>query len=287
MGAKSKPSLKAVDFFCGPGGMSYGLSQAGISVLAGIDNDADCRETYVGNVPGGSFIKHDLCTLSAPELGRRLRLRQDDPTLVFAGCSPCQFWSKIRTDRSKSIRTAFLLAQFQRFIRHFLPGFLVIENVPGLLTRESKSILPGFVRFLEKLDYVLEDGIINAVNYGVPQNRKRYLLVGSRVSESVTLPPEEPNATLTVRSFLGPSNGFEKIAAGYRDESDFQHTASAMSAENLERIRLTPKSGGNRFVWKDNDMLQIPAYRGRDDIFRDVYARMYWDRPAPSDPPKS
>ncbi|MCX5733251.1 MAG: DNA cytosine methyltransferase [candidate division NC10 bacterium] len=275
-------ALKAVDFFCGAGGMSLGLSRAGITILGGVDRDVDCRATYERNISGARFIKHDVSTLSAPELGRRLSLRRDDPFLVFVGCSPCQFWSKIRTDKSKSRRTAFLLRQFQKFIRYFRPGFVIVENVPGLQTRKQHSILAEFRGFLERHGYAWDDGIINASHYGVPQKRMRYLLIATHLSPKVSLPAPEPNPSLTVQAFIGEANGFPRIAAGHRDPTEFQHTAMALSPANLRRMQLTAKSGGSRAVWKDDRSLQIPAYKGRDDMFSDVYGRMSWDRPAPT-----
>lgn len=275
-------ALKAVDFFCGAGGMSYGLSRAGITVLAGIDNDADCRKTYETNVPGARFIKHNLCTFTPPELGRRLSLERNDDALIFTGCSPCQFWSKIRTDKTKSETTAFLLKRFQHFISYFKPGYVVIENVPGLLTRKDKSILPAFFQFLEDHSYCWADGIVNASDFGVPQHRMRYLLVATRLARTISLPTVTGSVHQTVKSVLGPENGFASICAGHKDETPLQHTAAALSTENLRRIRLTPKSGGERSAWKDDPELQIPAYRGKDNIFRDVYGRMHWDRPAPT-----
>lgn len=279
---KPKSSLEAVDFFCGVGGMSLGLRNAGIRVLAGVDNAADCRRSYERNIPGARFIKHDISNLSAPELGRCLGLRRDDRSLVFAGCSPCQFWSKIRTDKTKAERTAFLLHQFQKFIRYFRPGFVVVENVPGLHNQKQHTILPDFIRFLERHGYAWDDGIINAHHYGVPQHRIRYLLIATRLSKTIELPTPAPNAGLIVSAFIGVANGFQKIEAGHRDETNFLHTAASLSVDNLRRIRKTEKSGGSRAAWKDDAELQIPAYLGRDDIFRDVYARMYWDRPAPT-----
>jgi DNA (cytosine-5)-methyltransferase 1 len=278
----SKVALKAVDFFCGAGGMSYGLQSAGIEVLAGIDNSPDCKETYEGNVSGAKFIKRDISTLSAPELGRRLKLRRDDRNLVFAGCSPCQFWSKIRTDKKKSERTAFLLKQFQKFIHYFQPGFVVVENVPGLHSRTGESILPDFIAFLAQAGYVWSDGVINANHYGVPQNRIRYLLIATRLGPSIKLPDPVSDGGLTVSAFIGVTNGFKKIAAGHVDESKFLHTAAGLSPDNLKRISITPQSGGDRAAWRDDKDLQIPAYKGRDDIFRDVYGRMFWDKPAPT-----
>ncbi len=262
--------------------MSLGLHDAGIEVLAGIDNEADCRATYEANIDGAKFIKHDICTLSAPSLEKRLNIQPDDPSLVFAGCSPCQFWSKIRTDKTKSEQTAFLLKHFQKFIRHFRPGFVVIENVPGLYRQKEKSILPGFFDFLKRNGYTWDDGIINASHYGVPQNRIRYLLVATRLGKEVSLPPPATNLSITVRDFIGENQGFKSIPAGHRDDDDLQHWTAELSEKNLQRIKVTPKSGGDRSSWKDNESLQIPAYRGRDNIFRDVYGRMYWDKPAPT-----
>ena len=262
--------------------MSYGLQKAGIRVLAGIDNDRECRETYKTNVLGAHFIKHDITTLSAPELGRRLEIKQHDPNLVFAGCSPCQYWSKIRTDKTKSEKTAFLLRNFERFIRHFHPGFIIVENVPGLLTNKTESILPDFLTFLKNEGYAYDEGIVNANHFGVPQNRKRYLLIASWLVKEIRLPASQNDPALVVSNFIGVANGFARIAAGHKDPSDFQHTAAALSKQNLERIRVTLKSGGDRSCWRNSPDLQIPAYQGRDDIFRDVYARMYWDRPAPT-----
>lgn len=262
--------------------MSYGLSQAGIEVLAGIDNSQDCRDTYQHNIPGASYIQHDIVSLSAPELGSRLGIKSNDPDLIFCGCSPCQFWSKIRTDKSKSEKTAFLLKQFQRFIRHFKPGFVVVENVPGLARTKDHTILADFIQFLEKLGYCCTDGIINAAHFGVPQNRMRYLLIASRVADVRPLQKVETRESLTVADFIGLKNGFARIEAGTRDNSDFNHTARALSEKNLERIILTPISGGTRTAWAGRPDLQIEAYRESDAIFRDVYGRMSWDKPAPT-----
>jgi len=262
--------------------MSVGLRKAGIEVLAGVDNAADCRTSYEANLQGATFIKHDISTLSAPELERRLGIRQNDRSLIFTGCSPCQFWSKIRTDKTKAERTASLLHQFQKFIRYFRPGFVVVENVPGLRNQKQHTILPDFIRFLERNGYAWSDGIINANHYGVPQHRIRYLLIATRLTKTIELPKPRPHAGLTVSAFIGVANGFQIIAAGTRDETPFRHTASSLSPKNLRRIQKTRKSGGSRAAWKDDSELQIPAYLGRDDIFRDVYARMYWDRPAPT-----
>jgi len=255
--------------------------QAGIKILAGIDNSKECGETYKHNIPGARYIRHDVVNLSAPELGRRLHLERDDPDLIFSGCSPCQFWSKIRTDKRKAEKTAFLLKQFQRFIRYFKPGFVVVENVPGLARTKDHTILADFITFLEKYGYRCTDGIINAAHFGVPQNRMRYLLIASRVVQVRPLQKAGTRA-LTVADFIGTKNGFAPIAAGNRDGTAFRHTTMALSSKNLERIALTPPSGGDRRAWAGRSDLQIRAYQDSDKIFKDVYGRMAWDRPAPT-----
>jgi DNA (cytosine-5)-methyltransferase 1 len=275
-------TLRAVDFFCGAGGMSFGLSEAGVQVLGGVDNAVDCKKTYEANVPGARYIRHNITTLTAPELGRRLGLRRDDPELIFCGCSPCQFWSKIRTDKTKSLKTAFLLKQFQRFIKYFRPGYVVVENVPGLYKRSDNNILVEFLKFLDDQGYNFEDGIINANQHGVPQKRMRYLLIASRVTKISALPTDPDSARLNVADFIGTKHGFSKIEPGHHDETPFLHTAAALSEKNAKRIAMTPASGGNRAAWADNPDLQIDAYRGKNNIFRDVYGRMAWDRPAPT-----
>lgn len=271
--------LRAVDFFCGAGGMSYGLHSAGLTILGGVDLDPECRKTYEGNIPGARFFEADITTLSEQELADHFGLRRDDDALVFCGCSPCQFWSKVRTDRGKNRKTAFLLEQFERFIRHFRPGFVVVENVPGL-QKKKRTILPQFLAFLKAEGYVYRDRVVDAVRYGVPQHRQRYLLLATRLRKSISLPRGRQRLSLTVRRFIG--KGLAALDAGKRDPADPLHRAALLSPQNLRRVRLTPVDGGDRSSWRNDPELQIPAYEGRDDIFKDVYARMFWDRPAPT-----
>jgi DNA (cytosine-5)-methyltransferase 1 len=121
--------LKAVDFFCGAGGMSYGLAKAKIKVLAGIDCDNSCRATYERNNKPAKFLEKDIAKLSPQWLAKKLNISKQDDRLIFVACSPCQFWSKINTDKRKNKESAFLLAEFERFVNWFRPGFVIIENV--------------------------------------------------------------------------------------------------------------------------------------------------------------
>ena len=88
---KMTRKLKAIDFFCGAGGMTYGLSQAGIKVIAGIDIDKSCKDTYEINNPGSKFIHADIHDLTSEDLIKITGIKVDDESLIFVGCSPCQF----------------------------------------------------------------------------------------------------------------------------------------------------------------------------------------------------
>lgn len=275
-------ALKAIDFFCGAGGMSYGLARSGVKILAGIDCDPECKATYEHNNKPARFLERDIAALNPVDLASELGIEQNDDDVILVGCSPCQFWSKINTDKTKSAKSAFLLREFERFVDWFNPGFVVIENVPGLLTKKRRTILPQFKKFLESRGYCYAHGVVNANLYGVPQNRKRYLLVATRLLEKIELPKGRKNKHLVVRNFIGVKNGFRRITAGRKDKTQFLHSAAELSDENMLRMRATPKDGGTRASWKDNPDLQLEAYEGRDEIFRDVYARMFWGRPAPT-----
>ena len=118
--------IKAVDFFCSGGGMTCGLTQAGIDVVAGIDNDPACEETYTKNNPNSKFILADVFDLKEIELEKKLNLKKNDKNLILIGCSPCQYWSIIQTDKTKSKKSKNLLTEFKRFVDYFNPGYVFV-----------------------------------------------------------------------------------------------------------------------------------------------------------------
>ncbi|MDT3368928.1 MAG: DNA cytosine methyltransferase [Bacteroidota bacterium] len=269
---------KAVDFFCGGGGMTCGLRQAGINVIAGVDFDKDCKETYEFNNPESSFVLADITKLPSNYFTKKFGLQKDDNNLIFIGCSPCQYYSLINTSREKSLASKDLLIDFKRFIEYYNPGYVLVENVPGILSNRN-SILPTFLEFLQEHGYnYIEYAVVDMSYYGVPQKRRRFSLIASRVGP-VELPRKEAERRI-LRDYIGEANGFPSIIAGHRDETVFNHTTSALSPINLERIMATPHNGGNRLAWKDNPHLQVPCFIGKDKSFVDTYGRMWWDQPA-------
>jgi DNA (cytosine-5)-methyltransferase 1 len=274
--------FKLVDFFCGAGGMSCGFSQAGVKILGGIDIEKQFEKTYKKNNKGAKYINKDITKYRPEQLQKTLNLKKFDDKLIFIGCSPCQYWSKINTLKLKSSFTNNLISDFQRFIKYFMPGNIVVENVPGLIKAKNNNVLLGFLDFLIFNGYKYEFRIIRTDQYGVPQRRKRFLLIASRVANKVFFPEPIDDPNLTVRNYIGEHNGFAKIPDGHKDNSDFLHTTSLLSPFNKRRIKMTPLDGGTREAWKDDEELQIDAYKGegKDKIFKTIYGRLFWDKPA-------
>ncbi len=266
-----KNQLKAIDFFCSGGGMSYGMKQAGIDVIAGIDFDPDVKETYEKNV-GAKFILKDVFKFKEIELSELTGINKNDDDLILIGCSPCQYWSIINTKKDKAEKSKDLLKEFHRFVKFYNPGFVVVENVPGLERRSDESGLDDFVKDLNERGYKVKYQVYKLNEYGVPQTRKRFSLIATRLTDE-KISPEKSEYKPVVKDFIGTHNGFPKVEAGHKDKTEFMHTVAGLSKENLEVIKNTPKDGGNsvkeRKYWKGSG-------------FKDSYSRMSWNKPAPT-----
>lgn len=279
--------MRAIDFFCGGGGMTCGLRQAGIDVIAGVDFDEAAKETYEANNEGAKFVTADINKLELDYFEKELGVCRNDDDLILVGCSPCQFYSIIRSSKEKSKASKDLLLQFQKFIEYYNPGYVLVENVPGIITNKE-TVLYEFLDFLEKHGYgapkskTCKYAIINMKDYGVPQSRRRFSLIATRLDREVYLPKKEAEE-ITVRDAIGDRRVYRRIEAGHRDADTKRfHSAIQLSEINLERIRNTSHDGGNRLEWSKNRHLQLKCYRGKDHSFCDVYGRIFWDRPSPT-----
>lgn len=273
------PNMKAVDFFCGGGGMSYGMQKAGIKILAGIDNEIACKKTYLSNIKDAEFINSDIFELKENDLAQQLQLKKNDDELILIGCSPCQFWSIINTDKNKSAKSKNLLVEFARFVKYLRPGYVVVENVPGVLQRKEESGLAQFINWLENHNYAVHFEIHNTYDFGVPQTRKRFTLIANRVTEK-ELVPKPTKRRRTVADVLGVENNFPKLAAGNKDKSIKLHTVANITALTRKRLEKVAKNGGNRLGFANDPELQLPCFVGKDKSFKDTFGRLWWDKPA-------
>lgn len=270
--------IYCIDFFCGAGGLTRGLLNAGINVIAGIDVDRRCKETYERNNRPAVFYDADISQLKYSFIEKLIEgtAKKD---LLFAGCAPCQSFSQQRKSSTRR-RDATLLIAFGRLVNKFQPGQVLIENVPGLIKVKGFSAYRRFLKILKINRYESDDGIINAKHYGVPQTRRRYVLFAMK-GKKPTLPKRLCGSNLkpyeTVRSAI---YSYPKISAGEKHAEFFNHVAASVSELNLLRLQHTPHNGGERRAWPDQ--LILDCHKGEYKGHTDVYGRMFWDRPAPT-----
>lgn len=276
----TKP-LYVVDFFCGAGGMTEGLRQASLRVVAGVDNDPGVEKTYLANHPTAMFKCVDIRDCKGADVLSWLPEGASKEDLVMVGCSPCQYWSKVRSDKTESESGSTLLLEFGRLVKEVEPGYVVVENVPGIAKQGMKAVLKPFMATLKSLHMEPEWEFAWGTEFGVPQRRERFLLIASRHHKSVKIPNPKIEEAPRVREFIGDPELFPPLAAGEQSPEDRWHRAAHLSEENLKRIKMTPPDGGDRSAWKDTE-LQIPAYEKKDNHFANVYSRMWWDQPAPT-----
>lgn len=279
---KKSQQFKAIDFFCGGGGMTCGLRQAGIDVIAGVDIDKEARATYEHNNKGTVFIEKDIRRVHSDYFKRNFSIQKNDDSLILVGCSPCQFYSIINTDKESSLKTKDLLRNFARFVDYYRPGYVLVENVPGILTNKQ-SIWPMFHKKLKDLGYdkIVYD-IIDMSYYGVPQSRRRFSLIATRLKDIEVHLPQKDERQALLSDFIGVRHGFAQISAGTKDTTDFNHTVAGLSDKCLRRLKKTKHDGGSRLCWADDPELQLRCFVGKDDSFKDSYGRMWWNKPAPT-----
>lgn len=262
--------IRAVDLFCGVGGLTRGLEQSGVEVVAGVDVDSACAYPYSKN-NRAKFVERQVESLTVREFESWFDGAQN--TLI-AGCAPCQpFSSYSRPRRSEqSERDWQLVATFGRLVSEVQPDYVTMENVPHVASHDV------FRRLLESLDgYFVASGVVQCMKFGVPQTRSRLVLLAS-LKAPIDLPaPTVIDEVPTVRSSIGD---LPAIAAGGVDTDDPIHTAPRLSEVNLRRIRAS-RPGGTWHDWPDE--LRANCHRrASGETFLNVYGRMEWDKPAPT-----
>jgi DNA (cytosine-5)-methyltransferase 1 len=268
--------MNALDFFCGGGGVTRGLLNAGIDVIFGLDNNPACQQTYINNnhIP---YLCRNILNVTAESLIEDFPILADNDNLLIVGCAPCQPFSSQR--KSPDEHTARnLLDEFGKVVRGLFPAHILIENVP-LIKRRGLDVLQRFLDILEELGYLYDYAIVNAKDYGVPQNRKRYVLIASRIFEPHIPAPTHGEGLIPYVTVRNAIEGYPPIAAGERHETIPNHVASNISDLNLERLMATPHNGGDRRDWPRN--LWLSCHNNYDG-HTDVYGRMFWDRVSPT-----
>jgi len=264
-------ALTAIDLFCGCGGMTTGLRQAGFTVLAALDNDPLAVETYRMNHAGVYVVENDIRKVNPMIVAREAGVRRHALDLL-AGCPPCQGFSSLRTHNGAHVVNDprnELLFEFLRFVEALMPKAIMFENVPGLM---NNPIFSEFCARLATIGYLSsEPQVLDAAEYGVPQRRRRlFMAAGLGFTIDLCSPLRECRS---VRDTIGglPIPGMS--------DDPLQDAPEHHSEEVLRRIRAIPKDGGSRLdLGRDQ---QLPCHQ-QCNGFKDIYGRLRWDGVAPT-----
>lgn len=277
MPRKKKYTYEVVDLFCGIGGLSYGLKCQGMKILAGYDLDWTCKYAYETNT-GGVFNYRDVKTIKGLEINK-LYSKKGNVIRVLAGCAPCQpFSSYAFKNKEKDENKYNLLYEFGRLVKEVHPDIVTMENVPAIASFKLKSVLADFVQTLREEGYYVNYQVVYCPKYGIPQTRKRLVLLASRLGDIDLIPPtHNKDNYITVRDVIG---NLPPIEAGKGSSTDALHRCRSLSPINLKRLEATPYGGSWR-DWPEELMLECHK-KETGKSFGSVYGRMVWEEPAPT-----
>lgn len=256
----------AIELFSGCGGMTEGLKQAGFKVVAAIEMDELAARTYRANheAYGVHLIQKDIRKIDTQEIKDLL---DGKPLHLLAGCPPCQGFSSMKKrNKKKSARDPrnSLILDYLRFVEDLHPIVIMLENVPGLANyNQFKKV---FKRLIE-LGYDPKFRVVNVANYGVPQRRKRLVMVGSLLG-NIDI-PEGTTTFKTVRDAIG------KLESVAETNDEVHRIFPTHTKEVQERIERTPPNGGSRRDLPPEYTLECHKKEGIG--FNDVYGRLRWD----------
>lgn len=268
--------IAVVDLFCGIGGLTHGFIREGFNVIAGIDIDETCKYAFEKN-NNSKFLSKSVTDLSSSELNN---LFGDSKVKILVGCAPCQPFSSYTfkdTDK-KDINKWKLLYEFQRLILESKPHIISMENVSQLINFKKAPVFDDFNKTLKNEGYFTHFEIVNCPEYGIPQNRKRLVLIASKLGE-IDLIPKTHNKDnfVTVKDAIG---NLPPIKDGEFYQNDKLHFARKLSPLNKKRIQNTPY-GGSWKDWSEELMLECHK-RESGKSYSSVYGRMKWEEPSPT-----
>ena len=268
-----------VDLFCGIGGLTHGFIKERFAVSAGVDFDNTCSYAYKTN-NDAKFVYQDVTLLTAEEL---TELFPKNKRKILVGCAPCQPFSIFNHKNNNNAEKQAednkwkLLYSFADLIEATQPEIVSMENVPQLRNFNDGKVFNDFVEQLKNNDYKVSFDIYNAQDYGVPQRRKRLVLLASKHSEFELIPPTHKNNHATVHQAIGH---LPEIEDGEHCGNDYLHFARKLTDISKKRIKATPEGGGWQ-DWTEDLLLECHKKEG-GQMYRSVYGRMSWKDVAPT-----
>ena len=286
--------FKAIDLFCGAGGLSTGLKKSGFRLCLGVDIDEKALKTYKCNLKRTKVLKEDIKKVTGERITELTGINRRD-NFLLAGCPPCQGFSSLGK-RDANDEKNELVYEYIRIINELEPSFILMENVPGMSTGVGKGIFKNVVKELEE-NYHVEYATLNAADFGVPQIRKRLVLHGIRNDVYANLGLDKEKQKILPKSTHSKEKkkGYRKwvtvrkaifdlpiLGAGesYDDGIIKNHKARSLSETNIERLQEIRLHGGNREMISEE--LQLECHKKENVSYTDTYGIIDPDKPAPT-----
>ena len=268
---------KAIDLFCGAGGMSYGLKMSGFEMKLGLDFEKDCEETHKLNFKNVPFICGDISEIRGEDILKKAGLNKGELTLISGG-PPCQGFSTVN-GKSRFLENPKnkLFVEFVRIIDELAPEWFVMENVVGLMSMESGRVKQAIYKAFKDIGYSVEARILNAVQYGVPQNRKRAIFIGNNKGHKIEFPEithgeNKEQLGLFVSSDLKPYKTVGDALKGINNNSKL-HNHILPTHDKLVLKRMS-------FVGEGGNQKDIPEEFKPPQKFLNTYGRLHRKKPS-------
>lgn len=269
------PIYSCIESFCGAGGLSLGLEQAGFNVIAAFDIDAKAVETFNGYRGRDVAFVADARDLTGDDLRRRAAMADIARLDLFAGGPPCQGFSKQKKGAHLGDRRNGLVLEFARLVRELGPRFFLFENVAMFGQKRGKALIEDIAELLR--DYALYPHFYNCADYGLAQTRQRFIIVGRHLGTKshFTAPKPAVDRRVTVGDVIGD---LPEPPEDYTDHPCYpNHQRARVTSENLERFSFVPQGGG----WQDiPEELRLPCHRKVNTDsggWPDVFGRLDWN----------
>lgn len=283
---QSKEVFTAIDLFSGAGGLTIGLKRAGFKVVAAVEVDGEIAKTYQKNHPEVKLLIKDIRNVKGGDLLKLTGLKKID---LVAGCPPCQGFSKLTDKCHKKDNRNELVLEMARVVSELKPAICMMENVPGL-ARRGFSLLRKFEKKLDSMGYIITKGILQMADYGVPQSRKRLVLLAG-MGFKVALPNPTYSRSISINSEMRPWITLREVLEKNNEPVSFSvakqnggpskfnwHVVRDIKPISIKRLKFLT-AGGSRLVLPKKIR---PMCHKNTRGFQNVYGRMSWDRVAPT-----
>lgn len=284
----AKNTLNFIDIFAGAGGLSCGLELAGMKCLLGIDYDKYAMQTFAKNHKHAQAFCGDIRELKKKDILEKL---DGEPVHVVVGGPPCQGFSTVGLGNPDDMRNTLFL-EFCRVVRITKPYFVIVENVTGLLAKKNEDTLKNIFKKFKTLGYDMDVQVMSSQHYGVPEKRRRTILIGTRLNVDIEFPKHSHDAIIakTYRPPMTVGDALNNLATKKGDLINHDlDSANVKSKLELRRLARIPEGKGIRYEADEKKYFTPSLKLGvdwanlRENRFRQTkYQRLDRSKPSPT-----